>query len=1170
MRLWLKITAWFAGSLVLLLAFLVVFVLGAGDKFHRDVTRRLVEGWIDRKVEVAGGFSLDIGLEPGLVVTDVRIENAPWAEQPEMLRLDRLEVQIAIPPLFSGVVHVRRLVLQGLQVDLETASDGRNNWDIGAPGSDGGGGGDAFYPLLEFIQLEEVTLTYRDARSGWNTKIFLKTLSKQKATADGTMLIEGRGHVNEHPFQIAGRFGSLEDALAASAPYPMALSLEMPGLAVQLDGTAKDLPRAEGFDLALKVELPSVGQLEEVLGLDRVLEGRVELSARLRGDLERLAAENIAFAFVADGGHELRATGTIADLDDARGFDLDLSGRLAPATELIDRLPEVLRDIQGVALAARLTGDAEALKVQDVRVDVTQPNGAALAVSGGLSLDLSGDDVVLKRLDAAATLSLPRSEPFQRALGIGGPPLGPLEASATFSAAADQLSVDSFKLTAAAFGRLELSAEGALGHLSSAGFEFAWDPQLALFVSMKDSRALLSLIDETLPDLGSLQASGLLLHDQGVYRIKTLRAALGSKEALWLQADGEVGPLEPGREVSLQSLALAVDGSWDTTARLAALLGLELPDLGSGSARFKLAGAPSNLAVSDAHLETRRSDGFTLVADGKVARLALTPAFALEGVDFNLRAFAPATAMVSELVGYDIPELGEVIARARLIERGDGHALTEITLFAGPKDVPLLHMNGEIGHLEALGDIDMTGKFGVETQRLLTLAGLDGASGLGDIEGSFELSDADGTLGLESLKIAVSKTDKLALSVEGNFEDIKKGDGLRFQASLSVPDPDALARSLGRAPIGLKAISFNGKLSGNDEAFKFDGDAAVGNTKLTGTFAGSLTDGRPSIQARLHAPLFHFVDFGLVPEPAPPEGAEAPQQDAEAKKDGSERLFGDKPIPFDFLHDFDLDLAIDLDKLEGVSLDVDQAKVRISIHDGVVELDPLAFNLVRGRVEIRGTLDARGGPDIQLDATVDGVDLGEFLGQLDAEVPVDGDFDAILNLTSAGDTLSELASALDGEVSMAVQRGHIRSRAFAFTALDLSSWMFSASTRKGFSELNCFIVRFKIDQGVAKSEMLMLDTSNVRSVGQGTIDLNKETIRIDVDPQPKVSRIAQLTTPFAIAGPLRQPRVEISTSGAAVRTIGEIILTPVNVLGALLPFVSDDGDDEDNPCLDFK
>jgi uncharacterized protein involved in outer membrane biogenesis len=236
--------------------------------------------------------------------------------------------------------------------------------------------------------------------------------------------------------------------------------------------------------------------------------------------------------------------------------------------------------------------------------------------------------------------------------------------------------------------------------------------------------------------------------------------------------------------------------------------------------------------------------------------------------------------------------------------------------------------------------------------------------------------------------------------------------------------------------------------------------------------------------------------------------------------------------------------------------------------DGLLTVEPLQFNFVGSSVTMRFSVDARS-PDAKIRylATIDDLDLGDLLGQLDANVPVDGELDMVVNVQAEGDTPHALAKSLHGEVDLAIQRGHIRSRAFAFTALDLGSWLFAKSTRRGYSELNCFVLRFDVVDGIADTETLFLDTDNVQLFGDGDISLGPETIHIEMDPQPKTRRIATLTTGFTIDGPLASPNVQVSAGGAAIRTIGEIVLTPINLLGRLLPFVNDSGADEDNPCV---
>ena len=68
----------------------------------------------------------------------------------------------------------------------------------------------------------------------------------------------------------------------------------------------------------------------------------------------------------------------------------------------------------------------------------------------------------------------------------------------------------------------------------------------------------------------------------------------------------------------------------------------------------------------------------------------------------------------------------------------------------------------------------------------------------------------------------------------------------------------------------------------------------------------------------------------------------------------------------------------------------------------------------------------------------------------------------------------------------------------------------------------------------------------------------------------KTKRLAELSTPFGIKGPLANPSVEVSTAGAVARKAGEVMLSPVNLLGSLMPFISSHEKDSGNPCLGLQ
>jgi uncharacterized protein involved in outer membrane biogenesis len=1171
MRLAFKILASIIVLVAVTLGGAIIFLTVADDDFYRGVMRDLVEGQIDRKIRADGSFSFEVGLQPTLIVTDLWIENAPWAERREMVRVDRAEIQIALTPLLSGILLVPRLVLEGVQIDLERGPQGQGNWQIAEAGGGrrpGPRSQGAFYPLFDFISLKDVTITYRESTGGWAPTIFLESLQKLKSDEDEGIPIDGRGRINDNDFEIAGRLGSLEAALAATAPFPLDLSLKMPGFAAALSGTAENLPRGRGFNLDLSVQSSSVGDLQVVWGLERTAEGRANATARLSGDLGSLALTELDLDVALRSGIRFHAEGSFADLIAGTGLDVRLTGDIGPQAKLTQRLPAFLRDFETLDFGGRLTGSRDGPGLEDFRTSLTYASGARLGLNGGLSLDLSEDRARVTNLRASTSLSLPDPSLLEAALETDLPAFGALQADATFVWKEDQLLIEAAEAHVTAVAGLRLTATGVLGGLAATGeVEFMPAPQVDLSAEMAETGPLVSLFGADLPELGPVRASARLSGAEDVYRFEDVRLMLGTRDAVWLEAEGAIGPIRPGGPVPLERVAAKAHFGWPSSAAFSQLLGGKtIPDLGAASGRFVLEGPPEALRVTDAHLETTRSDGLTGTAVGGIASLALFPEFAFKGLEFDIEARSETTETVAQLAGHELPELGAVRASARLSSQNGRFALTGIVASAGPQDQPLFQVAGEIDDAVSLTGTRLTGEFETQTARLLEFLEPAAAQALGRIAGSFVLSDADGSLGIEDLTIAVSGSDLLSLSMEGAFGDLAHRDTLGFQASLTVPDPAALGRAFGLEGLNLAPLDFEGRVAGSVQRFQADGDARVGNTPVSATITGSLAAKRPAFRARLHTPLIHLADFGLAPE-AEASQAGAGQKSPDKRAQGAQ-LFDEDPLPFEALYEMDLDFELVLDEIDGISFDANKAEVHLVLDDGLLTIDQLRFNLVGGYVEMSGVADVRQAePELQLQIAIDELDLGDLLGQMETDVPVDGAFNLILDVKAAGHTPRALASSLTGDISIAVERGHIRSRLFAFTALDLSSWMFSKSTRKGYSKINCFIARFAIDEGVAKTQMLLLDTKNARTSGTGNINFRKETIKLHMDPQPKSKRIAKLTTPFSIEGPLASPTVQVSTTGAAVRTLSEIVLTPINTLGGLLPFVSDSGKDKDNPCL---
>ncbi len=1293
------IALWSLGCLLLSAVGTALFLASAGDGFYRWAMQQLLEGSIDRTIQVDGTFSFDVGLEPALVVTDLWIENAPWADRKEMARAKRVEVQIELGPLFSGIVRIPRLVVEGLDLDLETSPDGQSNWEVAGARSekhDTAAPEDLSLPLIESVSLKDIAVTYMDHQSGQDTEILLHFLHEKQLAEDARLEIRGEGSFNRQTFQITGQFGSIEEALAATVPYPLELRLLSSSLVLDLKGTARNLAAAEGFELGLSVQTPSIEQVLETWESDVTLAGRAKAAGRLTGNLESLSFEDLVIELVEHSGQELHVKGSLADLVNGKGLDLRFTGDLGPqAFGMMHELPEDLRNVlDGMTrldLVGRVVGDLEAPVIEDLLGHLEHGSGATLSLQGHMALDFSEDAMALAGLEVSTVLSLPGPALLEQALGSQLPELGAIHATGELSWIENWITLRSLQVDAAAYEELQFSAQGRIGRLLEKQFGFELDPQLDLSASINQSRALVAYLAEpskeaerpsndrgegrvpdtpvsdpsaeptafpakearkssgkdlvllvqqelksaglnpgpldglmgsrtraaieayqtkhdlavtgqatedllhrlqrkpainrqvsalgpdeiqsrnsqfveSLPELGPVTATARLSRAEGVYRLDDLRFTLGAKDTLWIEASGALGDLRLEQEGFLENIALTVSLAMPSSKAFAQAVPPEIPELRNIKGSFDVRGSPEALSISKARIEAHGPDGLIGHATGKLGVLAFLPELATKDLAFELEVRSPSTKSVARFVGFGLPELGPVRARADLRDRADTFELTGIDVSAGRPDSPAAKLSGAIGDVLAMKRVELRGNFETEIASLLGPDAAIKEPELGKVRGRLDLSDADGSIGIDSLHVESIDTKLLSLSIEGQFGDIRQRDDLRFQTSLKVPSLSALGRELDFEAGRLGALIFTGHVSGSDEKLLAEGKGQLGETDFSGTLSGSLVGKRPALQGKLYSPVFHLADFGLLPD-ASAEATPA-EKSRQEKEPAGKRLLGDKPIPFEALKDFDLDLDVVLDHLEGVGLDIDKAEARLTVEDGLLRVAPLRFAFVGGYLEIKLLADARPkAPRVNLSLTANDVDLGDFLAQVKVDVPLDGELDIVANLQADGLSPHALASSLDGEMDLAIARGHIRTSLLDLTTTNPVRWLFSQSVRKGYADLNCFVARFELHDGDAESKHVTIDTTNVRAEGKGDINFRDETIDLNFITHSKNRRLIGITTPFEIEGPLASPSVKVSAGGAAARTIGEVIFSPFNLLGSLLPLVNDQGKDNDNPCL---
>jgi peptidoglycan hydrolase-like protein with peptidoglycan-binding domain len=477
--------------------------------------------------------------------------------------------------------------------------------------------------------------------------------------------------------------------------------------------------------------------------------------------------------------------------------------------------------------------------------------------------------------------------------------------------------------------------------------------------SFSPTPSQISRLAASLPELGPVTAALQVSRDNAAYHLDALNLSSGAMGAPQIEVTGTLGVLRPEGDPPLEDIALQVSFAVPSSQAFAQVFSPHVPDFTDVRGRFDLQGTVQELSISNVRLTARGPDGLAVTVNGRVAKLSAATGFSPEDLALDLDARWPNSESVYGFVDLDLPELGPVWARATLRDSGEIFRLTGIDVTVGSEEQPAVLIAGEVGDVLAFEEVKLSGVVDVATVTLLESEVETRDARLGTIHGRFDLSDRDGSLGLEALSAEVEDTKLLSLSVVGLFDDIERGDDLRLEASLTVPDVSRLVQELGYEAEPLGSLSFEGEVSGSDERFRAEGEARIGETNLTGTLSGTLTGDRPALRAKLYSPLFRFADVGLVPQQDEAHAPWEPETQPGKDEPGQGKIFGETPIPFEALRQIDLDLDVLFDDLEGVHLDIDNAEARLNLVEGMLRVDPLSFNFVGGRVELTLEIDGK-------------------------------------------------------------------------------------------------------------------------------------------------------------------------------------------------------------------
>ena len=518
-----------------------------------------------------------------------------------------------------------------------------------------------------------------------------------------------------------------------------------------------------------------------------------------------------------------------------------------------------------------------------------------------------------------------------------------------------------------------------------------------------------------------------------------------------------------------------------------------------------------------------------------------------------------------------LPKIGPLKADLHIADAGGANAATggvpslaAVSLDAGRPDLLRLQVAGAVRELVELKGValDVTAS-GQEIGALsgLVLPGLPNGlpkfPPLGPYKLAVKLENGPNRISLPSVRFDLGGDDQLKLGFGGAIRDPLAGKGYALTFDGSAKDLAAVSREFDLGLPLTGPLSMTAKIAdAGPQRYTLSGLAiSAEGSDIGGSGSLSLAGAQPEGSVDLASTM---VDLGkLMPSLKSPTVPGAPPPPPRPKVASDGRVFPASPLPFDLLGAAEADVkyhAAAIRTPDGPEFH--DTTIHIGLHGGNLSVEPVSTTIGNG--QITGALSVQGKTvATAFKFAIKNVSLHEIDHEVPGEDLVDGGItNADLDLTGTGDSVRAIMADLNGTLFLGIGPGSFRARYTDMLGLSgLTNLVGKSLPKIERTTLHCFVARFDVSNGLARSRVLLADTGRLTLDGSGTINLRTEQLDMGMDSHTKVTNLLSLMPPIHIGGTLANPDFEPDVGAAAFGLVGnvidDILRQPGNLINSL-------------------
>ncbi|MDX2349876.1 MAG: AsmA family protein [Porticoccus sp.] len=1068
-----------------LLIICVVLLSFLDDDDYRVALIWGVDHFLDSSLEIKGPFSVSFGKELEVAAGEVYLKAYDGSYELSVGNFSGRQQLGSY--LKTGTCWIKFLTLIDVHVDITEQQPSEESWleNFSIPPI-----------IIEKVDIQNITVVYRQRDRSEPDTFTLSELIIDDSLNQGPVKVYGAGTLASRYFTLEGTLGALSKIHDNSQIYPIDLSLSSDTLEATISGGISDPITGQGIELQLEINDSHFGSVLQFFDSAIPNLEKLHLAAGIRGDISapRLDSVVVSLDGIEAGSLEAKVQGAVGNLVLMEGLHLDVSLKVPDLTGLSasglsalglfeEPINEGLLALDSVDFNGRLTGDFAALGLDNVAMNVKGLNGVELNLQGSV------DNVVsMKGLHVDVSLKAPNLTGLSTLELLGEEPvnekllaLGPVNLNGTLTGDLTALRLDNAALSLKGVEGIEVNLQGAVGNLASM-------KALQLDVSLTAPNLMglsdLNLlgenpVNEELLSLGPVDLSGKLTGDITAPRLDSAVITLNGQTAIAAKAQGSIGNL-----ASMQGMHLNV--------------GITAPDLKS------------------------------------VADLVNVEQFIDEPLDKELLALGPV----------DITGIFSGDMKKQNIDK--------ISINVGPSDNLIMKASGAV-KMNLPKTVSVEAEWNVETATIVNafVKGVQPGD-LGHLKGEFYGSVQDDLLHIEKVTIASTDTDIYELHLNGVFNEIENGDQASLQGELVVKKPMALGTLVGLDLEGFAPYTTSGALEIQKNRLTYHGKNRIGKTGGDMSLTVVQVDGKSQITGSFVVPVLHLSDIGMnqvdpqeVDDTADLEGAAAERADeTKSEASDSQQLFSREILDLSGLDDFDLDFDISINQIIGAGVAVGSLEGQVGVKNSVLRVSPLRLNVEGGEVDINFEFDARDIPTFSLTTKADNLALGSWISQVHEGITIEGEASLDVDVQGKGLSVHEFASSLEGSIDLGLEDALFPKKYAQFLSVDILGWALTkASFASNEAALNCVMARFDIEQGVARSKLLLADGPHLMIEGRTTLDMGQESMDMVLLPKQKKRMFSNISA-VHIKGPMVDPKVSAVPKKTAATSIGTLMLVP--------------------------